>query len=95
MSLLLQASGLGYRYPDQIDPLFEGLELTLYAGEHVALLGANGDGKTTLLNLLSGALPLQTGDVIRHAVPATHMAMMDPAPLEHVGRALSAAMARL
>ena len=69
MSLLLQASGLGYRYPDQIDPLFEGLELTLYAGEHVALLGANGDGKTTLLNLLSGTLPLQTGDVIRHADP--------------------------
>ena len=69
MSLLLQASGLGYRYPDQLDPLFEGLELTLYAGEHVALLGANGDGKTTLLNLLSGTLRLQTGDVIRHADP--------------------------
>ncbi len=69
MSLLLQASGLSYRYPDQLEPLFEGLELTLYAGEHVALLGANGNGKTTLLDLLSGALPTQTGDVIRHADP--------------------------
>ena len=68
MSLLLQASGLGYRFPDQ-DPLFEGLELTLCTGEHVALLGANGSGKTTLLNLLSGTLPLQTGDVVRHADP--------------------------
>lgn len=67
MSLLLQASGLGYRYPDQPDPLFEGLELTLYAGEHVALLGVNGSGKTTLLNLLSGTLPLQTGEVVRRA----------------------------
>ncbi len=69
MSLLLQTSGLGYRYPDQLDPLFESLELTLYAGEHIALLGVNGSGKTTLLNLLSGTLPTQTGDVVRHADP--------------------------
>lgn len=69
MSLILQASGLSYRYPDQQDPLFEALELTLYAGEHVALLGANGTGKTTLLGLLSGTVPLQSGQLTRHAEP--------------------------
>jgi thioesterase domain-containing protein len=36
-----------------------------------------------------------SGDVTAHAVPATHMAMMDPAPLAQVGRALSVALARL
>jgi ATP-binding cassette subfamily F protein 3 len=69
MSLLLQASGLGYRYAGQPEPLFEYLDLTLYSAEHVALLGANGSGKTTLLNLLSGALPPQTGQLVRHATP--------------------------
>ena len=69
MSLILQASGLSYRYPDQPDPLFTGLELTLYGGEHVALLGVNGSGKTTLLELLSGTLPLQTGQLTVHAEP--------------------------
>ena len=67
MSLILQASGLAYRYPAQPEPLFVGLELSLYAGDHVALLGVNGSGKTTLLELLSGTLPLQTGQLTAHA----------------------------
>ena len=69
MSLIFQASGLSYRYPDQPEPLFTGLELTLYTGDHVALLGVNGSGKTTLLGLLSGTLPLQTGQLTAHAEP--------------------------
>ena len=69
MSLILQASGLSYRYPDQPASLFMGLELALYAGDHVALLGVNGSGKTTLLELLSGTLPLQTGQLTAHAEP--------------------------
>ena len=67
MSLILRASGLGYRYAGQPEPLFEHLDLTLYSAERVALLGANGSGKTTLLNLLSGTLPPQSGQLVRHA----------------------------
>lgn len=69
MSLLLQAEGLTYRYPEQLDPLFQNLSLSLYAGDKVALLGANGAGKTTLLNLLSGRVQLMEGNVTRHAAP--------------------------
>ena len=69
MSLALQAQGLTYRYPDQPDPLFQNLSLSLYAADKVALLGANGVGKTTLLNLLGGELELKEGQVIRHATP--------------------------
>ncbi len=69
MSLILQASGLGYRYPAHADPLFEHLDLTLYAGDHVALLGANGTGKTTLLRILAGTLPVQSGQLTAHAEP--------------------------
>ena len=69
MSLIFQAASLAYRYSDQPDPLFEGLELSLYAGDHVALLGVNGSGKTTLLELLAGTLTLQTGQVTAHAKP--------------------------
>ncbi|MDQ3399244.1 MAG: ATP-binding cassette domain-containing protein, partial [Deinococcota bacterium] len=69
MSLTLQAAGLSYRYPDQPNCLFEGVDLTLYAGDRVALLGANGGGKTTLLELLSGRLPLQEGRLTRHTEP--------------------------
>lgn len=42
-----------------------GLDLTVYQGELLALLGGNGAGKTTSLHLLSGALTPYRGTV-RH-----------------------------
>lgn len=42
-------------------PLFEGLDLSLEAGEACALLGPSGSGKTTLVHLLAGLLPLHSG----------------------------------
>jgi ATP-binding cassette subfamily F protein uup len=35
-------------------PLFEGLSLGLFEGDHVGLVGPNGSGKTTLLRVLAG-----------------------------------------
>jgi iron complex transport system ATP-binding protein len=40
-----------------------GLDLAVYRGEVVALLGANGSGKTTLLRLLTGLLRADAGSV--------------------------------
>ncbi|MEJ5357284.1 MAG: ABC transporter ATP-binding protein [Desulfobacterales bacterium] len=40
-----------------------GVELTLEAGERVALLGSNGAGKSTLIAAITGALPFAAGDI--------------------------------
>jgi putative ABC transport system ATP-binding protein len=50
---LLQAEGLGRRVTGD-RWLFRGLDITLTAGEQLALQGASGVGKSTLLNLLAG-----------------------------------------
>ena len=42
-------------------PLFEGLSLTLAAGEAMALTGANGAGKTSLLRAVAGLLRPMAG----------------------------------
>ena len=47
-------------------PLFNGVDLQVRAGEHVALLGASGAGKSSLLSLIAGLLPAD-GGVIRIA----------------------------
>ena len=43
--------------------LFENFNLHLRAGDRVALIGANGVGKTTLLNIIAGQLPSDHGTV--------------------------------
>jgi zinc/manganese transport system ATP-binding protein len=47
------------RFGDRI--LWDGLDLTVAAGEFVAVLGPNGSGKTSLLKVLTGQLPLTAG----------------------------------
>jgi ABC-type lipoprotein export system ATPase subunit len=57
MSSLLRAANLGKEYPlpSGVLQVFRGLNFELEAGDAVAIMGASGVGKTTLLNLL-GAL---------------------------------------
>jgi ATP-binding cassette subfamily F protein 3 len=46
-------------------PVLGQLDLRLDSDERVALLGANGNGKTTFLRLLSGSLKPQAGKIVR------------------------------
>src|SRR6185369_17073365 len=46
-------------------PLLDHADLTLDAGEHVALIGRNGSGKTTLLKVIAGRQALDDGTVWR------------------------------
>ncbi|MEB3292107.1 MAG: energy-coupling factor ABC transporter ATP-binding protein [Synechococcales bacterium] len=53
---------LSYCYPDGTQAL-QDISLQIHAGERVALIGANGSGKSTFLQHLNGILMPQTGAI--------------------------------
>lgn len=65
MSLLLRQIRKSYRQPDgQRVPILGIEHFELKQGEQVALIGASGGGKTTLLNIIAGILVPDAGEVI-------------------------------
>ncbi len=58
---MLQASSVTASYGDA-QALF-GIDLQMEAGEVVALIGANGAGKSTFLKTLTGLLPPASGEI--------------------------------
>lgn len=50
---------------DKTQPLFRNLDFTLDPGDRIAVIGKNGYGKTTLLNVLSGQLK-GSGEISTH-----------------------------
>jgi len=49
----------------------DGVTLTLYPGEVVALVGGNGAGKSTLMHTLAGAHPADSGQILVNGEPVT------------------------
>ena len=61
MSALLAVSGLTKRFGGLI--AVNGLSFEVGRGEVIGLLGPNGSGKTTVLNMISGGLRPSSGDI--------------------------------
>jgi lipoprotein-releasing system ATP-binding protein len=62
---VIRAEGLGKTYAEGKlhTPVFDGLDLSVQAGETVAILGVSGAGKSTLLHLLGGLDTPTQGEV--------------------------------
>jgi ATP-binding cassette, subfamily C, bacterial LapB len=59
----IEFSKIGLRYTKDTDPVFVGLSFGVLPGEHVAIAGGNGSGKSTILKLALGLYRPQAGAV--------------------------------
>ena len=53
--------------------LFQDFNLTIHDHEFVSVVGSNGSGKTSLLNLICGSIPLDSGQIIINDQDITKM----------------------
>ena len=68
----IQFDQVSYTYPGETVPAVESINLQIQAGQHLALVGASGAGKTTLINLLLGFVRPTSGTItINHDEPIT------------------------
>lgn len=65
---LVELRGVRFAYPGR-DPVLNGADLALSAGERLCIDGPNGAGKSTLLRLIVGLLRPTGGEVVGFGAP--------------------------
>ncbi|MCL5062526.1 MAG: ABC-F family ATP-binding cassette domain-containing protein [Nitrospiraceae bacterium] len=60
---LVEATDLSFSFAPEVPPLIDKLSMTIGKDDRIAIIGKNGKGKTTLLNLLAGELMPLSGSV--------------------------------
>jgi ATP-binding cassette subfamily F protein 3 len=63
---VLEAEDLSFSYGSDFPTLFEDVSISLKKGERLAIIGKNGKGKSTLLNVLGNELKSQSGNIRFH-----------------------------
>ena len=73
-TVAINISDLRFAYGDNPDVL-NGIELEIKEGEKVALVGASGGGKSTLVQVLIGLYPAKSGNIFYDDVPVTRIGL--------------------
>ena len=76
MPLAFSLSHIHYSYPGGV-PALQDISLTISQGEKVALLGANGCGKSTLIKILDGLLFPTSGQILAFGLELSEAALRD------------------
>jgi len=65
----LRLKNIHFSYSNKKDEILNGINLTVKAGEKIALVGASGGGKSTLTQTLTGLYPTTQGTIYYDGIP--------------------------
>lgn len=82
--IILQCKKLTKRYQGELDvEVLKGVDLSITAGERVAIMGVSGSGKSTLMHLLGGLDRPTSGEVILDGVNVNKISTTELARLRN------------
>ena len=82
----IELRNVGFRYPGAPERALDEVSFTIEPGEHVALLGRVGSGKSTVARLILGLYPPEEGMIL---LDGTDIRQLDPSDLrENIGAAM-------
>lgn len=81
---LIQCQNLSFSYMGNSSPTLKNIDLTLEAGQVMAIVGPSGSGKSTLADLMLGVLEPTIGHVLINGVPPTKLIASNPNALGYV-----------
>ena len=58
---LIELKGVSKTFGNQV--ILDQIDLTIYRGEALVIIGPSGTGKSTILRLMAGLLPIDTGEI--------------------------------
>jgi ATP-binding cassette subfamily F protein 3 len=79
--VLMRVDSLGFGYDENL-PLFKNITFALENNKTLAIIGKNGKGKSTLLNVIADELQAQHGDIESH--PSTHISHFGQTNIERL-----------
>jgi ATP-binding cassette, subfamily C, bacterial LapB len=83
---LIEFRNVSFKYPGAAEKTLEDLNFVIQPGEHVALLGRVGSGKSTIARLILGLYPPEEGLVM---IDGTDIRQLDPLEMRrYIGTAL-------
>jgi ATP-binding cassette subfamily B protein RaxB len=71
----IELRGVSFRYADNESDVLRGVNLSIEAGESLAIVGPSGCGKTTLLKVILGIHAPQTGEVRIGGLPLSQLGL--------------------
>lgn len=82
-------NGVGLTYPEKELPALENISLHLVSGKSLAIVGSTGAGKTTLVDVLLGVLPADTGVISISGKPPLEAISKWPGAISYVPQDVS------
>ncbi|NBX23773.1 MAG: ABC transporter ATP-binding protein [Microbacteriaceae bacterium] len=83
-ALNVRVDDVTYAYPGATDPALRNVTLNVESGQHVAIIGPSGAGKTTIVDMLLGLLAPSSGDVTISGMAPSSLTSSHPGLVSYV-----------